>query len=76
MATVSDDLSRPVCDGPVGDSFWIEPSLGQYTDEMVLSFFVQTVKLITQHRWTLLLTPTFPGNSQTFFLLDPARTNS
>jgi hypothetical protein len=47
MAAVSDDLSRPVYDGPVGDSFVVEPSLGQYTDEMVLSFFVQTVELIT-----------------------------
>jgi hypothetical protein len=49
MATVSDDLSRPVYDGPVGYSFELEPSLGQYADEMVLSFFVRTVKLITQH---------------------------
>jgi hypothetical protein len=47
MATVSDDLSRPVHDGSVVDSFGVEPSLGQYTDEMVLSFFVQTVELIT-----------------------------
>jgi len=49
MATVSNDLSRPVYDGPVGYSFGIEPPFGQYTDEVVLSFFVRTVKLITQH---------------------------
>jgi hypothetical protein len=49
MATVSDDLFRPVHDGSVSDSSGVEPSLGQYTDEMVLSFFIQTVKLITQH---------------------------
>jgi hypothetical protein len=54
MATVTDDLSCPVYDGPVGYSFGVEPSLGQYADEMVLSFFVQTVKLITQHRSPLL----------------------
>jgi len=47
MATVSDDLSRPVHDGSVADSCRVKPSLGQYTDEMVLSFFIQTVELIT-----------------------------
>jgi hypothetical protein len=46
MATVSDDLSCPVHAGSVVDSFGVKPSLGQYTDEMVLSFFVQTVQLI------------------------------
>ncbi len=50
MATVSDDPPRPVHDGAVGDSSGVEPSLGQYADEMVLSFLVQTVKLIIQHR--------------------------
>ena len=50
MATISDNLSRPVHDGWVGDSFGVEPSLGQYTDEMVLSFFVQIAKLVPQHR--------------------------
>jgi hypothetical protein len=40
MATVSDDLSRPVHDGSVGDPSGVEPSLGQYTDEMLLSFLI------------------------------------
>jgi hypothetical protein len=40
MATVSNDLSRPVHDRSVADSFGVEPSLGQYTDEVVLSFLV------------------------------------
>jgi len=47
MATVSDDLSRPVHEGSVVDSCGVKPSLGQSTDEMVLSFFVQPVELIT-----------------------------
>ena len=50
MATVPNDPPRPVHDGSVSDSSEVEPSLGQYADEMVLSFLVQTVKLITQHR--------------------------
>jgi hypothetical protein len=29
IAAISDDLSRPVYDGPVGDSFGVTPSLGQ-----------------------------------------------
>jgi len=40
IATVTDDLSRPVHDGSVSDSSGVEPSLGQYADEMVLSFLV------------------------------------
>ena len=40
MATVSDDLSRPVHDGSVGDPSGVDPSLGQYADKMVLSFLV------------------------------------
>jgi hypothetical protein len=47
MAAVSDDLFCPVHDGSVVDSRGVKPSLGQYTDEMVLSFFAQTVELVT-----------------------------
>jgi len=46
MAPLTDGLSYPVHDRSVIDSCGVKPSLGQYTDKMVLSFFVQTVQLI------------------------------
>ena len=47
MAPVTDGLSYPVHDRSVIDSCGVKPSLGKYRDEMALSFFVQTVELIT-----------------------------
>jgi hypothetical protein len=50
MAAVSDDLFCPVHDGSVVDSRGVKPSLGQYTDEMVLSFFSSFLSALTFSR--------------------------